>query len=118
MLTATQFSPQHVYALNATIPSGATLSNAIDLSGTQLAGMFIPASFDGTLIYLQAAPSLDGTYSRVQADGTDVAITVTAGKAVAISNLAVIVGWQFIKLETLAAQATTDTVITLATRPL
>lgn len=118
MASTNQFQSPQCYNKSATIVSGSTLSEAIDLSGTQMTGIFVPSTFDGTIVYVQAAPEMAGTYARVVADGADVAITVTAGKPVAISNLALIAGWQYIKLETATAQATTDTVFTLATRPL
>ena len=107
------YLPVPNYEITATILNTATLSGAIELQGAVLAGLFMPAAFTGTTIYLQAATTKGGTYSRIQADGSDVALTVTAGKHVAISNLAITKAWNFIKLEAATAQAA-DRTITLA----
>lgn len=107
------------YDLTATIASGQTESAAIDLHGTELMGMFIPSTFDGTTLTLQAAPALDGTYVAVQDGfGSDVSFTVAASKYIAISNLTATAGLRFIKLVAGTSQSTTDTVITLSVRSL
>lgn len=117
MTSERNYPSSKIYDKSATIASGQTLSEAIDTQGTQLTGLFIPSTFDGTTLYIQAATDIDGTYGRIQVSGSDFALTVSAGKPVAIENLAVTAGFQFIKLEAATAQTTTDTVITLALRP-
>lgn len=104
----------------ATIASGQTESNAINLSGTQLVGLDIPNTFDGTTLTIKSAQTLGGDYRTVASDsGSDFSITVASGgnRVVAISNLAITSPLRFIKLVAGTSQSTTDTVITLITRP-
>lgn len=99
--------------LSASILSGQTLNTVpLNIGRTALCGLFIPSGFTGTTIYLQASTSINGTYGRVQADGADFSITVSAGKPVSISNLAITLPWSFIRIEAATAQAA-DCVIPL-----
>lgn len=116
MTTEKEYHPSRKDFEAVTIANGQTLSAAIDLSGLDIAGIFIPTEFDGSTLYIQAAPSLGGTYGRVQAGGVDLALTVAAGKPCGLENLAPLAGWQFIKLEAGTAQ-TGDSVLHLALRP-
>jgi hypothetical protein len=103
--------------LDATIATGQTVSNAIDLQGTFLVGLIIPANFDGT--QLQWEVSRDGItfYEDYNAAGTRMTATVTPGKACSFSAQDFAM-WRFIKLVSVTTQATTDTIIGLVTRPL
>jgi hypothetical protein len=113
------YQSSKIYDLTATISSGQTTSAAIDLSGVELAGLFIPSTFDGSAVGIQAASAVDGTYLTVQdGAGADFSVPVTAGKYVPISTLAVTAGLRFIKLVAGTAQSGGDTVITLALRPI
>jgi len=103
-----------------TIVAGTAQSAAIDLNGFSLAGLHIPTNFDGTTLTFQIAPTLTGTYQNAQASNqanTVYTLTVAAGQYVPIDNLALVAGWQYIKITTGTTQTTTDTVITLAIRP-
>jgi len=108
--------------VTVTIASSTTVSNAIDLHGTTPCGIFLPATFDGTTVKFQAAVAFDGTYVAVEdGAGTPAEITLTASahsKYVAISGAIQqqLRGIRFLKLVT-GVQSTTDTVITLAVRP-
>jgi hypothetical protein len=119
MPSASQYQPLAAYEdVTVTIASSTTVSNAIDLHGASLVGFFLPSTFDGSTISLQAASSLNGTYVAVQdGAGSDYTLTVAASRYIPIPNLAVTAGLRFIKLVTGTAQTTTDTVITLALRP-
>jgi hypothetical protein len=88
------------------------------LQGMNLTGLFVPPTFDGTKLFIQTAPSFSGTYARIQANGEDLAVLAPVGKPVAITNLAAISGWQYIKLEADTAQLATSSVIVLALRTL
>lgn len=115
----TNYQPNDVYTLTATVASGQTVSGAIDLMGTDLTGIFVPAEFDGTTITLQAATSLAGTYVAVQdGAGNAVTLTTTASRYVPISNLALITGLRYVKLVCGSSQTTTDSVFTIAARPI
>ncbi len=118
MPSSEQYQPNDSYNKTATVANGATTSEAIDLSGTDLAGIFIPAEFDGTTLGFSASTAIDGTYVTVQdGEGSTLSITCTASRFVPIKNLALIAGLRFIKLVCGTSQ-TGDTVFTLALRPL
>ena len=106
------------FTTTATIANGATESEAVDLGGLELAGIFVPDTFDGTAISVKVAPSLDGTYVTLREADSDFSVTVAASRYVPIENLALFAGAQYIKLVSGTAQATTDTTLTLALRPL
>ncbi len=118
-MTNEKFYPSNkYYDLTATIASGQTESAALDLNGLELVGFFIPSTFDGTTLSLSTAPAADGIYVAVQdGDGSDFSLTVAASKYVAVSSLGVTAGLQYVKLVAGTTQSTTDTVITLALRP-
>ena len=101
----------------ATIPAGQTESEVVDLGGTELAGVFVPPTFDGTTLSLKAAPTAAGTFVAVQSGGSDYSITTAASKYAPVENLALTAGLQFVKLVAGTAQSTTDTILTLAVRP-
>lgn len=117
MPVASQYSPNDTYNLTATIASGQTESGEIDLGGADLCGLFIPSNFDGTTLTIKAASAPGGTFVAVQAAGADYTLTTTASKYCPIENLAVVAGLRFIKLVAGTSQSTTDTVITIAARP-
>lgn len=123
MPSASQFQPVVCSDLTATIASGQTTSGAVDLGGTMLCGVFLPATFDGTTLKLQAAPTIDGTYVAVEnGAGTPAEITLTASghsKYVPVkeADFPLMRGLRFIKLVAGSSQTSTDTVITLATIP-
>ena len=106
------------FTTTATIASGATESEAVDLGGLELAGIFVPSTFDGTSISVKVAPSLTGTYVTLREAEADFIVTVAADRYVPIENLALFAGVQFIKMVSGTAQATTNTTLTLALRPL
>jgi hypothetical protein len=89
------------------------------MRGVDLAGVFIPAEFDGTTLTITASTSLTGTYVTVQdGAGSTLTLTTTASRYMPISNLALVSGLRYIKLVAGTSQTTTDTVFTLALRPL
>lgn len=117
-MPSSQFAPNDNYDLAATIAAGQTTSDVIDLGGTDLCGLFIPPEFDGTALTITASPTAGGTFVTVQSGGSDYTLTVAASKYCPIENLAVVAGLRFIKLVAGTVQATTATVIPLATRPI
>ena len=119
MPTSQQFQPLESYDLVAVIPNGTALSQQIDLAGNSLCGLFIPAAFTSSSLKILASSTSGGTNATVQKDevgGGDYAITVTAGKFVPITNLAVLAGVRFITLSSSGNEAA-DRSITLAVRP-
>lgn len=111
-------------ALTATIASGQTVSQAIDLQGTFLTGLVVPANFDGTQIQFLA--SRDGTDTGLgayapyyNAAGTRVTIVVTAATLSFIGlSPQDFSSIRYLKLVSVTTQTTTPTVIGLVTRPL
>ena len=105
-----------------TIANGQTLSSEVDLEGSQLVGINIPAEFDGTSLGLTAAPILSdgtsGTFVDVQngsTSSTALAFTTTASRYIPIDNLAMTAGLRKIKLKAATSQ-TGNTVFTLTLR--
>ncbi len=114
-------SPRVYYDQTATITiaTSTTVSAAVDLYGTQLVGIFVPSTFDGTGITISASTAIDGTYVDVQTDHTSATaypITTTASRYIPLDNLAIPEGLRYIKLTTGSAQTTTNTIFTLATK--
>lgn len=107
---------------NATIVAGQTVSDIQDLKGGFLVGLTIPANFDGTGIKFQGSRDGVSFIPLYNTAGVELTITITGsipvggiGVSIVPSDFAM---WQFLKLVTTSAQATTDTVIGLVTRPL
>lgn len=103
----------------ATVAAGGTTSQLVDLDGETLVGIFVPSTFDGTQFTLKASPLASATPSTVQAAVTaDTAFTVTtaAGRYVPIDP-AIAAGIRHVQIVCTTSQSSTDTVFTLATRP-
>ena len=114
-----QFQPIDSYDLVAVIPNGTALSQQIDLAGNSLCGLFIPSTFTSSSLKILTATTSGGTNCTVQKDevgGGDYTITVSAGKFVPITNLAVLAGARFITLSSSSNEAA-DRSVTLAVRP-
>jgi hypothetical protein len=109
-------TPVVSYDLTATIANGATVSGGVDLRGSTLCGLFLPAEFDGTAVTFQACATEGGTFVPVQ-DGAGAAVskTVAASQYVPLDP-ATFAGIQFLKVVAGTAQ-TGASVLTLATRP-
>ncbi len=124
-VSASQFQPKVAYeTVTVTIASSTTVSSAIDLNGTTPVGIFLPSTFNGTALTFQASATSDGTYVAVEdgaASAANVTLTATAASKYIAIPAAVqdqLRGLRFLKIVTSTAQADTDTVITLALRPL
>jgi hypothetical protein len=112
-----QFSYQPlVYTIDTVIANGQATSGTIDLSGTTLAGIHLPASFTGSSLSFLAARTFDGTYQGVYRQGADVSVTVAAGKYIPL-NPADFAGLQFIKIVSGSTEVAART-LTLAVRPI
>ena len=122
MPTSADFQSKLCYDKTATITiaDSTTVSNAVDLNGTKLVGIFVPSTFDGTAFTFTACDTVGGTYLAVQIDHTSSAaytVTTTASRYVPLANLDIPAGLRFIKIVTSSAQTTTNTIFTLATLP-
>jgi hypothetical protein len=120
MTNTAQFSTiSDCYNLQFTVNAGETVSNSVDLGGTEMVGLFIPAEFDGTTLFFEVSTSLTGTYVPLRnGDGSRFDIVTAASNYEPIRSLAVIAGVRFVRLVCVTAQSTTSTVFTIASRPL
>ena len=101
----------------ALIQDGSTLSNAVDLHGTVLIGISIPAGFSGTTLTVYASTSYAGTYQQVRnTDNVAATITCAAGYYYALVPFD-LAGCRYVKLQSNTTQSG-DCTITLVTRPI
>ena len=114
MPTHTDYQPV-VATLDTTIANGAAASAAIDLAGTTLCGIHLPAAFTGASLSFTAAPTLGGTYQTLQRNGADLSVTVAQGKYISLTA-GDFIGVQFLKIVSGSNEAATRT-LTLAVRP-
>lgn len=111
------FAQQLVSDAQATISAAGTKSAEVNLCGTTLVGMYIPASFQGTSVSFEAAKGTGGTFVPVKdGAGNSVTKTVAASQFIKLDP-ADFVGINFLKI---VSNATEDAqrVIDLAARPL
>lgn len=102
--------------LVSSIAVSTTTSGAIDLGGTTLLGVQLPAAFTGTSISFQAATSFGGTYQTViDGSGSTLSKTVSQGKYLLLDP-SEFAGLQFIKIVSSATEAAQRD-LTLVSRP-
>ncbi len=105
-----------INSIAATIPASGTTTAAIDLGGTSLVGIQLPASFTGTGLSFQVATTLSGTYQGViDGSGTTLLKTIAAGKYLMLDP-SEFAGIQFLKIVSNATEAAQRD-LTLITRP-
>lgn len=95
--------------LDATIPVNTALSNALDIREYAIFQALIPANTEGTTLTFQACDTLDGTYLNLYENGTEVSITVAAGRAESLDPIAgALAGTHFLKIRTGTAASATN----------
>lgn len=102
--------------IDVTIASTATDSDVVFLEGRVLSGIYIPSTFDGTVITIKA--SYDDSFTPVtmiDSTGADITKTVAAGKYLPL-NPQDFAGVSKIQIVATTTQTTTDTVFKLAVR--
>ncbi|MBY0355714.1 MAG: hypothetical protein K2Q12_08315 [Rickettsiales bacterium] len=104
-----------IYTTDISIANGQTISGNINLAGTTLCGIHMPAAFTGTSVTFQTAPTLDGTYQVIQKNGVDLSYVVTASRYIVIDP-ADFTGTQFLRIVSSGAEAAART-LSLAVRP-
>lgn len=98
-----QYVQSIIEPLEATIAISTTESDAINLQGTTIAGMYIPAAFTGTSISFKA--SYDGVNFVDISDGsTIVAATIAPSQYVALSPI-IFYGVRLLKIVSNASEA-------------
>ena len=97
-----------------TIPKDASLSAAIDLSGSTCLGFITPAAIEATTVQLGffASDSLAGTYVEVNRNGTPVTLTFAVSEYALLENPADLFGVRFIKIQ---AQTAAEVAVVQAT---
>lgn len=68
----------------ATILSGATDSNAIDLQGHTIVGIQVPAAITGATLAILESQTVAGTYRPVNLNGSATTYTATASTTIAV----------------------------------
>lgn len=103
MTSVAEFSP-FLAVTTATIANGQTTSSAIDLSGTTLVGIQLPASFTGTSLTFQAATTAGGTYQTViDGSGTTISRAISQGRYLTLNPID-FAGIQFLKVVSSASE--------------
>ena len=114
-MTTREF-PSRDRSVALTIANGQTASSGLDLGGTRLAAIVVPAAFDGTSLSLQSCTTIGGTYSTIRDKaGTVLSYSVTAGDISKVDPLDAL-GLRFIRLVAGTAQVG-DSNFTLLTTP-
>ena len=117
---ASSFQSNRCFDVTVTIANGETVSQAVDISGTTLCGIIVPANLEGVSLTLQSSGSFAGTYVDVyDRAGNQISKVTVAGSGSARfisldpNNF---IGLQYIKLESASTQ-TGDAIFTLVTKP-
>ena len=99
MSLATSFSDTRAQSTaTITVASNATTSAEVDLGGTEIVGLQLPAAFTGTTLKFMVSTVSGGTYQTLtDGAGADVSKTVAQGKYVGIDPT-LFRGIRFVKL--------------------
>ena len=96
--------------LPAVIANGGTVSAEVDLIGTSVCGMVLPAAFSGTSVTFQTAIALGGTYQPLyDSTNTQVSIPVTQARNYSL-NPATFAAWRYIRVVSSTAEGAERTV--------
>ena len=96
----------------ASVASSGTVSAAADCRGYTAVGILVPSTFDGSQIQFQVSQDNSTFYDLYDNSNARVAMTVGASRAYPLwSELA---GWNYLKVVTVTAQATTSTDFVIA----
>lgn len=99
-----------------TVASNATTSAEVDLGGTEIVGLQLPAAFTGTAISFLVSTVSGGTYQAMKdGAGNSVSKTVAQGQYIAIDPT-LFRGVRFVKLVSGSSEAA-DRVITIFSIP-
>ncbi len=103
-MQAVQVEARGTGAVPCNIATGATVSEAVDLEGYELVGVWIPGNFQGTTLTFLAVEQKDGTFQPVQSGGAAVTLTVAAGQLNVLSESTTFPFLRFLKLVAGSAQ--------------
>jgi hypothetical protein len=101
--------PSKIRTLNAVIPNSGTISAAVDLVGTGLVAIQLPAAMTGTAISFQG--SADGTTFGAIHDGAGAAVSITiAANLVVVVPSSITNGSRWLKLVSGSTEAAERTI--------
>lgn len=100
-----EVSAKGVGAVPCNIANGATLSDAVDLEGFELVGIWIPANFQGTTIGFQTAEKPDGTFQVVRNTTGDISLTCAPSRVLVLPTTDTLPFLRFLKLVVSAQNA-------------
>lgn len=116
-MASENYSPNLNFDKPVTIGDGETISSAVDIFGTSVVGVIVPAGFAGTEITFLAATTESGNYYAVK-NSSDSAVTLTCqADAYYVFYPSDLAGVRYLKLVAGTTQ-TEDVILTLITRPL
>lgn len=103
----------------ATILSGESLSDVVDLKGYRLAALYMPSAWSTAAITFLSCPTIDGTFLPVYANGSEVSEAVDVNRCIPIAaNAPALSPLRYIKLRSgtvdVAVTQEADRVITLS----
>lgn len=92
---------------SVTIPAGQSQSGVLDKEGFKLIGLIVPAGWTAADITFLGGLDPNGAFSPLyKDDGTEVTITVSAGRAVSIDVAGLsLAPWRYLKLRSGSAAA-------------
>ena len=100
-----EVSAKGVSVVPCNIGNGNTVSDAVDIEGFELVGIWIPSNFQGTTIAFQAAEQLNGTYLPVRNSSGAISLTCAAGTVLVIPTTDTLPFLRFLKLVVSAQNA-------------
>ena len=88
------------YVVTATIASGASSSNELNVGEWKYAGLVMPSSWTSAVITFLVSNKSGGTFVPLYDDaGVEVSVTVSQGTAVGLANAALALApWRYVKL--------------------
>ncbi len=104
-MDAVQVEARGTGAVPCNILNGQTVSEAVDLEGFQLVGIWIPSNFQGTTLAFQTAETKDGTFQSVRDSTGAISLTVAAGTVQVLPTTTTLPFLRFLKLVASAQNA-------------
>lgn len=101
-------------AASIVIATSTTVGIVVDTDGARNLGLVVPSTFDGTQISFQVSADNATYYTLYDITNTQVVMTVAASRAYDLPGE--LMSWRYLKIITLTAQTTTDTLFLIVAR--
>lgn len=98
--------------IRATVTVGGTTTPAIDISGAAIGMVYVPSTFDGTVVSFTLCDTESGTFVALE-DALSAAVTVSTAASQAFAIPESVFGARWMKLVCTSTQTTTDTVFAI-----